>query len=175
MYSKFQYWVVYIMHTHYVHRNLNYHPLQPGIQCIVSGHCHIPGSMETEREGPEDYIMDTATLDECRIYKLWGNLSETYAFNQSALHYTQWAPYGPQNLATTQELTGCSRCHWCHTHCTLTQHTTHSAGEMAGCIHRSLKALSDVMHWVNKLLLCCCFYCNLSPLILPLAKLHWSL
>ena len=46
---------------------------------------------------------------------------------------------------------------------------------MAGCLHRSLKALSDVMHWVHKLLLCCCFYCNLSPLILPLAKLHWSL
>ena len=65
--------------------------------------------------------------------------------------------------------------HWCHTHCTLTQHTTHSAGEMAGCVHGSLKALSDVMHWVHKLLLCCCFYCNLSPLILPLAKLHWSL
>jgi len=26
----------------------------------------ITGSMETEREGLEDYIMDTATLDECR-------------------------------------------------------------------------------------------------------------
>jgi len=32
------------------------------------------------------------------------------------------------------------------THCTLTQHTTHSAGEMAACIHGSLKAFSDVMH-----------------------------
>ena len=30
----------------------------------------ITGSMETEREGLEDYIMDTATLDECRT--LWG-------------------------------------------------------------------------------------------------------
>ena len=46
----------------------------------------ITGSMETEREGPVDCIMDTATLDECRIYG--ANLSETYAFNESALHTT---------------------------------------------------------------------------------------
>ena len=44
------------------------------------------GSMKTEREGPEDYIMDTATLDESRIYG--ANLSETYAFSESTLHTT---------------------------------------------------------------------------------------
>ena len=86
----------YIMCTHYVHRNLNYHLLQPGMQCIVSGHCHITGSMETEREG---------------LCIQWKYIT----------HYTQWALYGSQTLATTQELTGWSRCGT-----SLVSHTPHT-------------------------------------------------
>ena len=78
--------LVIIMCTYYVHRNLNYHPLQPGTQCIVSGHCHHHWQHGNRGEGPEDYIMGTATLDECRIYG--ANLSETYAFNERTFHTT---------------------------------------------------------------------------------------
>ena len=60
------------MCTYYVHRHFNCSQEHSALSQAIAT---ITGSMATEREGPEGYIMDTATLDECRIYG--ANMSET--------------------------------------------------------------------------------------------------